>query len=687
MLLFARRARHWPHVAALAACGAVAVSLVAALDAVRPSLLEPVELWTVDLRFRLRDALPGKRPATARVSDTSMAIDYDDRAAREHGLGRWPWDRRVHAQVIEWMKEAGATTVVIDLFFEFPSRDRGEDDALAGATRRARNVVYPVVFTQVAERDRSEEFRTTARRHLLEADVQGSGEVPGVGELFLPLPSLVETAASLGHILRTPDRDGVLRRMPLLYAARGGFVPALALAAAFRHLEVDPATLRVERGRAIRFNSRRQGEIVVPIDAQGRTWINYAGPWGQRFTHYPYSWLRRRMGSAEERTRLLARFAGKTVVVANLTTGSQDQGPTPFERDFPFGEVHLHIVNMLATQQFLRDATPDEAVLEYGLPMLTLTAAAVVGGPAVILPAYALVQVVSLGVVAFAFTAGVILPAVGPGVALTLGVILLLATRFWIVDRERLRFLSALGACLPPQTVEQISQNPGRIPQLLAPRRRELTVLFADIKGFSTFCQSADPLEVQRLLHEYLTAMTAVILGHGGTLDKYMGDGILAFFGDAEPHGGGEDAEEARVECHAGQAVRGGLAMQRTIADLNERWQRQGRASHLVRIGINTGSVTVGNLGTPHLWDYTVVGHEVNKAQRLESAAPPGGLLLSRRTYALARKRGVLLCGLAAVTRTVKGLGEVSDLYEVTPNCVTRLSTDSSPAGRSPALP
>jgi len=222
------------------------------------------------------------------------------------------------------------------------------------------------------------------------------------------------------------------------------------------------------------------------------------------------------------------------------------------------------------------------------------------------------------------------------------GSVLLLATRFFIVDRERLRFQSALSACLPPQTVREIRQIPQRIPRLLAARRRELSILFADIQGFSVFCKRADPLETQRVLREYLTAMTETLRAHGGTLDKYMGDGILAFFGDAEPEGGGEEEEEARVERHAANAVRPGLGMQRKMAELNTRWQGQGRESHLIRIGINTGAVTVGNLGTEHLWDYTVVGAEVNKAQRLESAAPPGGLLLGRRTYALARGQGIL---------------------------------------------
>lgn len=204
-----------------------------------------------------------------------------------------------------------------------------------------------------------------------------------------------------------------------------------------------------------------------------------------------------------------------------------------------------------------------------------------------------------------------------------------------------------------------------------------MTILFADIRGFSGFCQKADPLEIQRVLREYLTAMTEIVRAYGGTLDKYMGDGILAFFGDAEPEGGGDEVEEQRIERQAANAVRAGLAMQKKMTELNAKWGSQGREAHLIRIGINTGPVTVGNLGTEYLWDYTVVGAEVNKAQRLESAAQPGGLLLARRTYALALRQGVLPDGLPAKAATLKGVGEEGDLYPVAPELVAGISVST----------
>src|SRR5262249_24478431 len=166
----------------------------------------------------------------------------------------------------------------------------------------------PFVFKTVPEQAASDGLSPAAAKHLLRVHVDGTGDVPGLADVSLPLPGLVDHAAALGHVQRTPDSDGVLRRMPLVYAARSGFVPALAFAIALRDMDVDPASIRIERGRAIRLRARGQGEVVVPIDAQRRTWINYAGPWGRRFAHYPYSWLVDQLGRPGDDAALRAQF-------------------------------------------------------------------------------------------------------------------------------------------------------------------------------------------------------------------------------------------------------------------------------------------------------------------------------------------------------------------------------------------
>jgi len=687
-MLFKKQTWHWPHLVALVACGVVALLIPIVIESYWPELLEPIEFKAVDMRFKRRplaavlEPVPSPDGSAQTVSNAIVALDYDSKAAGELGLGRWPWDRRVHAQVFDMLKQAGARSVLVDIVFDYPVKDPAEDKAMIEATRRAGNVIFPVVFTET-DGPGTEEFFIKASRHLVHAEVEGFGDIPGVGELILPLPGLIEAAAGLGHIQSTTT-SGAMRRTPLLYATKGGFVPSMALVAALKDLEVDPTSIRIERGQAIYLKPRLSEEISIPINREGRVWINYAGEWSKRFVHYPYSWVMAQMKSPAHRERVLRLFKNKHVLLSNLTTVSgSDVIATPFENEFPTSEAYLHILNMLLTKQFLRNATTGELVTCYSLPITVLTASAMVGGPMVIIPTFVIALGAYLLVLQHMFTTqSAVLPAIGPLLSLVLGMVFLLLTRFFIVDRERVRFQSVLGTCLPPHTLKIIKDSPGLVATLLAGHSRELVILFADIKGFSVYCKKADALQIQRVLRDYLTAMTAIILEHGGTLDKYMGDGIMAFFGDAEPEGGGEAVEENRVERSAASAVRAALAMQTKMAELNANWMSLGQEPHMIRIGINTGVVTVGNLGTEYLMDYTVIGPEVNKAQRLESAAEPGGILLARRTYALARKQGVLPEDLPPKVVNLKGIGEEPDVYPIPPEIVAQLTTSPSRASR-----
>jgi adenylate cyclase len=586
-------------------------------------------------------------------------------------LGRWPWDRRVHAQLIDWLKVGGARAVALDLMFDYPSRDHEADQALAAAIGRAGNVFLPMALIPGPPMRALPAQNLEVSSRLLPIQVLPEVPLPIASDFVPPLPELSTGVAGLGHIQRTVDSDGIMRRLPLLFRTPAGIVPSLGLAAAFRHLDVDTGTVRVEArgadGWTLRFRPGQGEDITIPLDQRGRAWINYAGRWGTRFIHFPYSWLREQLNISDHGESLEGWFQGKSVVVANLTTGSGDQGPIPLERDFAFGELHLHVLNMIQTRQFLRDATSREALAIHVTPVLLITGVALAGGAGTILTGFAVLFGGLLATWHAGFHRGVVLPTVFPTLSLVSGVLLLLSARFFIVDRERWRFLSILGNCLPSQTIRLIKQQPHQVETLLAGRRRELTILFADVQGFSTYCKRVPPNEVQEVLHDYLTAMTNVIRAHGGTLDKYMGDGVMAFFGDAEPEAGGPEEEEARVARHAGNAVTAALAMQREMGRLNAAWQAQNRDTHAIRIGINTGLVTVGNMGTEFLWDYTVVGTEVNKAQRLEGAATPGGVLLAHRTYLLARQGGAVPGEIPAEALTLKGLGVESDLHMMTP--------------------
>ena len=193
-MFFPNRVRSWSHTIIILVCAVAAGLLPLAAGLFLPQLLEPVELWTVDQRFRMRPALAVSKDTKQEKSNEFVIMDYDDAAARKHRLGRWPWDRRVHARLIDWLKEAGARIVVVDLLFNHATPDPREDPALIEATKRAGNVIYPFAFRQVSEEKAGDAFRQRTKSFLFEGKVYGVGEICGVGDLMLPIPGLMDKA-------------------------------------------------------------------------------------------------------------------------------------------------------------------------------------------------------------------------------------------------------------------------------------------------------------------------------------------------------------------------------------------------------------------------------------------------------------------------------------------------------------
>jgi adenylate cyclase len=202
-----------------------------------------------------------------------------------------------------------------------------------------------------------------------------------------------------------------------------------------------------------------------------------------------------------------------------------------------------------------------------------------------------------------------------------------------------------------PSVVDELLANPEKL--ALGGARKELTVLFSDIEGFTTIAQTLEPERLVALLNEYLDAMSAVIFRHNGTLDKYEGDAIMAFWGAPVPQ-----------SDHALRACRTALSMRNALADLNRRWLAEGRPAFHVRIGINTGVMVVGNMGSSGKFAYTVIGDTVNLASRLEGANKEyrSTIMVSRRTYELVREE---ILGRELDVIAVKGRSEAVEVYEL----------------------
>ncbi len=605
-------------VAALAlACFAFALLLA-------PGPFERFELAASDLRLRL-----ASRP---QPSPEVVLVDIDDASLRR--FGSWPLPRSVHARVLDVLTGCGVSVVGYDIVFRGASGgDNGpeEDAALERAIRQSGRVVLPVGVGLVREADVVRLSPEADDLPLLPSLVPpGRLHVP---ELFqtertvLPAARFSRHALGLGHIAATPDADGAYRRMPLLVGFHGETLPALALELALRHRGAQA----VARPGAVDV-AWAGGGFSIPMDAQGLLTVNLAAPWANGFWHLSYAEV---LDAAEDPARLAflrQGLKGKAVIVGLAASGTTDIKATAISPAEPLVTLHANLLSQLLTGANLPQ-TPAWASAVFAALLLALCVALFLRLPIrVFLP-------VGLGLTVLCPAANIAL-FLGTGhrlnltastLAVGLAVLALLSDSLARTARDSARQRRVLEAYFSPSIAKQILESGEDI---MAGRSVDVTVLFADIAGFTAMSDHMEPAEVQRLLGEYFEEMTACIFRNAGAVDKFMGDGVMAFFGYPETPGV-DSVENARLSALNG--VRAGVEMQAAVARLNRRWQEQGRRQMEIRIGLNTGHAIVGDMGSASRREFTLLGRNVNLAQRLEGAAPRGGVLVSARTAALVR--------------------------------------------------
>ncbi|MDP3426521.1 MAG: adenylate/guanylate cyclase domain-containing protein, partial [Humidesulfovibrio sp.] len=613
--------------------GCAVLALFCALLLGFPGAFKRLELSLSDLRF----CLAARPPAHPDI----VFVDIDDDSVRL--FGKWPLARSAHAKVLDILTDCGVGLVAYDIVFHGPSSgETGPDeDAALEATinaARARNVhvVFPVGVGLVSE---PEVVRLTPEADdmpllpsLLPPGPVRVADLLQAERTFLPLARLSRHASGMGHVAATPDADGVFRRMPLYVGYHGQLLPSLALTAVLRHLGATatarPGTLDI----AWPGGPAGGGSISVPTDDQGLLPVNLAAPWGRGFWHLSYAEL---LESAVDPARLAflrQGLKGKIALVGLAASGTTDIKATPLSPAEPLATLHVGLMNMILTKSFLRTAPAwQSAALTAGfLALLTLlflrlpirTFLPVSLGLTALCPA-AILGIYAASGLAFNLTASTL--------ALAAFVLGLLADGLARTARESARQKRMLEAYFSPAIARQILESGTDI---MEGRGVDLSILFSDIAGFTTLSDHMEPAEVQRFLGEYLEEMTACVFRHDGAVDKFMGDGIMAFFGYPESPGV-DSVENARRS--AVNAVSAAVGMQAALKRLNARWRSQGRNEILIRIGVNTGHCVVGDMGSRTRREFTLLGRNVNLAQRLESNAPKGGVLLSARTAALVR--------------------------------------------------
>jgi len=557
-------------------------------------LLTKYTLATLDHLYRATP-LP---PASSQVVVATLSqADLD--FCQKQGIS-WPWPRQLYASIIEFCQRGGARAVIFDVLYTEASFYGGEDDQrLAEAMRASGRVVLPFFLTRESKGTDAQDQEVLAKASLPIAGLPPPGLTTYQG-MTTPIPPLLKAAAALGNVECGPDPDGIYRRLPLVSVFQGCFLPLLSFGA-FCHMQA-PGGWRFDNGDLVRRDYR------VPLDQDGRVLLMFRGP-GHSFKRLSIANI---IQSEERLKHGLAPFykpedlAGKWVVVGFTAPGLMDLKPTPLAPVYPGAELHATLLDNLLQGDFLHTA-PSWVIFVWALVLAGVVTLAVLFSARlwVTLAALALLLALDVGGSLAAFRASWWADPVAPGVALVLAFALATAYSYATEGRQKLAIRRMFSRYMSEKVIAHLMSHPELLN--LGGERRQVTLFFSDLAGFTSISELLSAEEVVGLLNDYLSRMTDIILDEEGTVDKFEGDAIMAFWGAPLP----QDDQALR-------ACRAALRQQAALAELNTHFQEKGLPPLSMRIGLHTGEAVVGNLGSEKRFDYTAIGDTVNLASRLE---------------------------------------------------------------------
>jgi len=556
-------------------------------------LFDRAEMAMYDSWFRLQ--------GTQDPGEQVVVIGMDEASVQELGPPAWP--RSTHARLLEKLDQA--RVVGFDMTFDVQS-EPAEDRALGEAVAEHGRVVLASQFS-------------------FEEDESGTK----VQVFQPPRPEIMAGAAGLGFVNTPTDPDGVVRHVTAVdtNTFRIPF-PSLGLAVALAALDINPTQLKLEPGKLV------AGDKVIPLNKNNQSLPVFWGPHG---TFKTYSYADVLTGEVPP-----AAFQDKIVLIGPTASIEKDSYPTPYTTSnlvlsgalpTPGVEIHASIVQSCLDGCWYERVHP---TINFAFLLTSGLLTAIVisrRGPWLGL-AGALAVALATAATAYILwaKAQLWLNVAAPLVLVFLTYASITAAEFVQSEMGRRKIRNMFGRYVSDSVVEELMRDPDNI--ALGGQRRTLTIMFCDIRGFTAYSENKPPEEVVSRLNEYLTAMTAIILRHGGTLDKYLGDGLMAFFG-----------APVYYPDHITRAVQTAIEMQKAIDKLNREWTAKNEPPLKIGIGINSGSALVGNVGSPDRMDYTLIGEDVNLASRVEGLTKTYGtyIVISERTIKMAEMENIKL--------------------------------------------
>ncbi|MBI4824421.1 MAG: adenylate/guanylate cyclase domain-containing protein [Nitrospirae bacterium] len=565
--------------------GVISAAIALFLYSQKIDFLSSIDLRLKDARFKLR---PPVKP------DGNVVIAaIDSKSINE--LGRWPWNRRVIAELIDKLRAYGAKTIALDIVFSEPS-NLASDRVLSDSMMKAGNVIAGYFFRH--EETKASDVLLPSRVKVIKI-AEGVEEVPFASYPYAEtnIPLISESVFSSGFFNVIPDSDGVIRLSELLMLYEGEIYPSLALASLKHYLGgeiiLDIASYGLDRLLV--------GNRLIPTDESGRLALNYYGRQGIFNTVSSVDIIEGRLMPNALKDALV--FVGTTEI------GIADLRVTPVDATLPGVEIHATVASSVLQREFLiRDGrviglemffiifSPIMLTVLLSLFRRTITALLIFLGAIGLYSALNFVLFKE-----YLLNTSVIFPIL----SITLSYLGSEAYRN-LVEEQKTRFLKkAFTNYVSPELVSQIMKNPDILK--LGGEKRKITVLFSDIRGFTTISEKLSPENLVLLLNHYLGPMTQLVLKHKGMLDKYIGDAIMAVYNAPL-----DIAEHSVVACKTG------IEMIEKLKEVNDEFRQKGFMEIDIGIGINTGDAIVGNMGTDVRFDYTAIGDTVNLSSRLE---------------------------------------------------------------------
>jgi len=546
-------------------------------------------------------------PARASEDIVIFLVDQNslDVYASSHGLS-WPWPREMHAYVVEYCRLAQANSLFFDFIFSEGSFYGPEDDALfADSMKKAGNVFLPFFLTKGGDGSDPAVGRSL-RRFALEGNTWDQDLALPMRSVNLPVPSYLTSAAGAGNVNFSPDEDGIFRRIPLFFSLGDWLLPSLPLA----------VVKRTDKS----FSLPRRA-----LDPSGQMVIRYHGPTGTYQSYSIASIINSYAQIQEGKDPQIPpeTFRDKIILVGGSAPGLLDLRSTPLSAVSPGVEIQAAVMDNLLHKDYFRNS-----------PLLVLWAWTAFLSVLVALGTSLLTKIwqfvlffmvclaLPLGAGVLAYVSGYWLEIIGPVFAVGLGFVAAALLNYNIEGKQK-RFIKGMFQhYLNPHVIERVIRNPELLK--LGGEKREISSVFTDVAGFTSISEDLSPEELVNLLNEYLSEMTAVILESGGTLDKYEGDAIIAFWNAPldQPN-------------HALRACRAALACQERLERMRAGIKETYGHELYMRIGVNSGDAVVGNMGSQTRFDYTAMGDTINLAARLEGANKQYGtsILIGENTY------------------------------------------------------